>query len=79
MAESKYENNKLIFDRILGHKNDVPGSGQWRQLTKVNEKCWVCQDHVYSLIFWSKKIGWQCENQIGSMVEEKMIQRLVEL
>ena len=79
MTDSKYEMNKLIFDRVLGHKHDVPGSGQWRQLTELNEKCWVCQDHIYTLIFWSRRIGWQCENQIDSMVEDKMIERLNEI
>ena len=25
--ENKFERNKLIFDRVLGHKNEIPGSG----------------------------------------------------
>ena len=28
------DRQKLIFDRILGHKLDIPGSGQWRMLTR---------------------------------------------
>ena len=25
--ENKFERNKLIFDRVLGHKSEIPGSG----------------------------------------------------
>lgn len=38
----------------------MPGSGQWRIITKqpVGEKeCWICDKQVYSLIFWNELIG----------------------
>jgi hypothetical protein len=47
--------NVLVCQRILGHKNDIPGAGQWRvdYSLQVNE-CWSCGLHNYSLIFWSE-------------------------
>jgi len=77
VAESKY---KLIFDRFLGHKQDIGvGSAQWRQLTKMPEKCWVCEGLVYSLIFWNQAIGEACVDQIDEMVDEMMISELEQL
>lgn len=34
--------NRLIFTRILGHKQDMRGSGQWRMIKDKNEECWIC-------------------------------------
>ena len=30
LSEIKENGNKLIFERQLGHKADLPGAGQWR-------------------------------------------------
>ena len=41
-------NNKdknLIITRNLGHKIDIPGSGQWKFFTGDNisdKDCWIC-------------------------------------
>lgn len=71
--------SKLIFTRVLGHKYDMPSSGQFKMLTQPNEKCWVCEGLVHTVIFWSRRIGWACDYEIESIVEEKMIQSLDEL
>ena len=42
----------MIFTRILGHKVDMPGSGQWKLITDKREDCWVCDLEVYGLVFW---------------------------
>lgn len=42
---------------MILHKNEMPGSGQWKLHKKMIEKCWICNNHVHSLIFWNKKIG----------------------
>ena len=50
----------LIFTRYLGHKIEMPGSGQWRMISTSNdeqERCWVCNKEVYSLVFWSREFG----------------------
>ena len=47
---------------MLGHKEDIPGSGQWYESSKnavackphYKNECWFCEGHVYSIIFWSK-------------------------
>ena len=50
------DKDKLIFQRWLGHKNDIPGSGQW-EMNEGSRECWVCEKWVYSLIIWNKQIG----------------------
>ena len=50
----------LIFTRYLGHKAEMPGSGQWRMIATANdaqERCWVCDLECYSLVFWSREFG----------------------
>ena len=58
------DEEKMIFERQLGHKTDIPGSGQWRMLTREDQKCWVCEKEVYTLGLWSKEIGTSDEDQI---------------
>lgn len=53
---------KLVFQRMIGLKQEQPGSGQWfesSQATVSNKKhykndCWICEKHVYSVILWSR-------------------------
>lgn len=50
----------LVISRSLGHKEDMPGSGQFHVYTsKVsnNNNCWVCDKKVYSMIFWNQLVG----------------------
>ena len=44
--------SRMIFTRILGHKKDMPGSGQWKLIRDKHEDCWICEQEVYGLIFW---------------------------
>ena len=46
---------KLIFTRQLGHKQEMTGFGQWKMQTKEQEVCWVCDQWVYSYIFWDEE------------------------
>ena len=46
-TESNVDSEKktLEFTRHLGHKIDIPGSGQWKMITNENKlhfKCWIC-------------------------------------
>eukprot|EP00347_Sterkiella_histriomuscorum_P002614 403367462 len=75
------ENQKLIFQRYLGHKEDIPGIGQWQMLTSQNPndspaccECWVCNKYIYTLIFWSKCIEYQLnddyhQNEIDQLLK----------
>lgn len=50
----------LVISRNLGHKEDMPGSGQFHVHTsKVlhNNNCWVCDKKIYSMIFWNQLVG----------------------
>lgn len=51
-ADDKTSDSRLIFTRILGHKYDLPGSGQWKMITDKQEECWLCDLEVYGLVFW---------------------------
>ena len=45
MSEIDCKDQNLIITRILGHKVDIKGSGQWKFFTeKVNGEndCWIC-------------------------------------
>lgn len=60
MSEIDCKDQNLIITRILGHKVDNKGSGQWKFFTeKVNGEndCWICDRQIYSLIFWNELIG----------------------
>ena len=61
---------------MLGHKEDIPGSGQWRMITDLNDQCWVCQYWKYALVFWNEDIGKENEKfRLG--VEEEEIHRVL--
>ena len=47
--------NRMIFTRILGHKKDMPGSGQWKLIKDFEEECWICDQEIYGLTFWDSK------------------------
>jgi hypothetical protein len=36
------DQQKLICTRVLNHKQDIPGIGQWKVITDKTEKCWIC-------------------------------------
>ena len=46
------EEKRMILTRILGHKGDMPGSGQWKLIGDKTEECWVSDQQIYGLIFW---------------------------
>ena len=48
--------DRMIFTRVLGHKLDMPGSGQWKLIKDKREECWVCDQEVYGLVFWDPAV-----------------------
>jgi len=53
-ADDNATDSRMIFTRILGHKMDMPGSGQWKLIKDRHEECWICDQEVYGLIFWDE-------------------------
>ena len=56
----------------MGHKTDIPGSGQWALLDKDHEKCWHCDSQIYTLVFWTKAFGWS-DATIDPVLEENLV------
>lgn len=67
--------SKLIFNRFLGHKPDIPGSGQWQLMSRDHENCWHCENRIYTLIFWSEKFGWG-DDTIDPVLEENLLNQI---
>lgn len=40
----------------MQHKADIPLSGQWKLLSP-QEKCWICDNHNYTLFCWNLRSG----------------------
>jgi len=55
-AEDADSSQKMILTRVLDHKRDIPGIGQWKVITDKRETCWICDLHIYGLIFWDPDI-----------------------
>ena len=60
--------DRLVFQRMLGFKEEMPGSGMWYESSKLitykphyKSDCWICDRHVYSLIFWSKGMAYKLD------------------
>ena len=62
-------NENLIYQRILGHKDDMPGSGQWIETTVATTtpellNDWVTDKSIYTLVFWSKRFAKEAQKKI---------------
>ena len=66
--EEKDPLEMLVYTRYLGHKAEIPGSGQWRMISSAidsQERCWVSNLEMYSLIFWSREYGLQTQRELA--------------
>ena len=62
-------NQILTFERQLGFKEIMPGSGQWRQLMEPRrEKCWMCNQSSFVLVLWTKARGMEEEYKIDPLL-----------
>lgn len=52
-SASVNEYKDMCLTRILGHKDDLPGSGRW---AKTVNSCWVKDLNQYSFFMWSPEI-----------------------
>ena len=49
----------------------MPGSGQWKMLTgqrDIDDRCWMCDLHKYSLVFWTREIGVNNSSQVSNQM-----------
>lgn len=54
--------DKLIFQRVLGFKKQMLGSGQWYESSILavplkkhyKNECWICEKQIYSVLMWSR-------------------------
>jgi hypothetical protein len=67
------EGNQMIITRKLGHKQEMPGSGQWQIQDDGEDKCWCCDNHIYAMVFWSLDYGWEQPDDVGAFQEENLI------
>ena len=51
-ADDGNDESRMILTRCLGHRIDMPGSGQWKLIRDRSEECWVCDQQIYGLVFW---------------------------
>ena len=77
------ENEALLYQRILGHKNDIPGSGQWVETSTFTTPPdlltdWVTAKSIYTLVFWSKGLARQVElDCLYSAKETELLAKLL--
>lgn len=75
--EMRQDGRDMVLTRFIGHREDMPGSGQWKMQTEIEkDKCWHCDNWMYSIVFWSPKIGEYIENRYLG-VQKKMKRRLM--
>jgi len=75
-------NENLIYQRILGHKEDMPGSGQWIETSTATAppdllNDWITNKGIYTLVFWSKKLA--KEVRMKAQYTEKEMARITQL
>ena len=45
-------------------------------MLKPHEKCWISDDWVYTLFFWSKKAGKAADEELQGCEDEELVQQL---
>ena len=70
------ENNQFVIARKLGHKSDLPGSAQWRLFDDGEEKCFYCENHIYTLVFWTLNFAIDKNNQLDPYTEEAIVKQI---
>ena len=58
VGEEAMSNQILLIQRYLGHDREFKDRvSQWKITSKSDSDCWVCDRHIYSVLFWNKGIG----------------------
>jgi hypothetical protein len=45
-------------------------------MLEPNEKCWVCENYIYTVFFWSTSTGWATQDLDNGMEEEEIVQQV---
>ena len=53
----------------------IPGSQKWRICTDEKDQCWVCDQHIPSIIFWSSRIAEMQTSTVPSNQRDYFISR----
>ena len=70
----------MILTRVIGFREQMPGSGQWRQLTDAADRCWHCDQWIYSLVFWdADTIGRRARKAFHHKVLNQMVKKVEQL
>jgi hypothetical protein len=69
------QDKHLEVIRSLGHQYEMPGSAAWVVEDK-QEDCWVCDQSIYTLIFWSPSIGRNFSYKINEELKQKAIETI---
>ena len=67
---------QMILTRMIGLKEQMPGSGQWRLLTQASDECWHCNQWIYTLIFWDAET---IAREAKKSTHHKVLNQLVKL
>ena len=62
------EGQIMQFQRWLGHKYEIPASGQWQMNSAWQDnkdQCWVCNKWCYTVIYWSPSVQVQIYKTYG--------------
>lgn len=46
--------NRMVIQRILSHKHDLPGHHKWSFMADEHTSCWMCDQWAYTIVFWSR-------------------------
>ena len=80
MVESKDRDDyKLIYQRIIGHRMDLPLLSRWNEMSEAKmptdiREDWVRGKHAYTLIFWSR--GFAKSIEISGQSDQQMLSKL---
>ena len=42
-----------------------------------HEACWKCENHIYTLVFWSRAYSWK-DDSLDPVLEENLVQQIEE-
>ena len=50
------DKSKLILERQLSLSHLIPNCSKWRIITQEHKTCYICDQHIIGVFFWSKEI-----------------------
>jgi hypothetical protein len=44
--------------------------------TEMGQECWICNQHIYTLVFWSEDVGDDPATVVDAMLEENVVEQI---